>query len=89
MPAIVLLGILMGVGLTFAFFALMFFSVAFEPPPVSKVQELTKEQAHAWFRRVSNNHIDPADCGSPTFGELLKRASLEDLREVTSRSTVS
>ena len=46
MPAIVLLGILMGVGLTFAFFALMFFSVAFEPPPVSKVQELTKEQAH-------------------------------------------
>lgn len=89
MPAIVLLGILLGSGLTFGVFALMFFSVAFERPQEKVPQELTEEQARAWFRRVSNKPIDPTDGGSPTFAELLKRASLEDLRDATFRSTVS
>lgn len=89
MPAIVLLGILLGVGLTFGVVTLMFISVAFERPEENPRLELTEEQARAWFRRVSHNRIDPTDCGSPTFAELLKRAPLEDLREATSRSTVS
>lgn len=83
MPAIIVLGIILGVAAFSVALLLTFVQVAIlECPPAQA--DLSEEKARELFRQVSKQRVDPADSLSPTIEQLVRYGHLEKFLQATS-----